>query len=226
MTLLVAKIFFFRMDDWEAEVVKKDPWEGEDDNIDETVKDSWDVEDEPVEKPRPKPMPPAIKKDVKIPQAVRDLTKEERDKEVQAADLENAMELFGIKGVDAREVVGAVKDKSQPIPQPVSDAISLGAKDPISIPEFEALAKKLAFHLNQKFSSNQNFPLFLETLIRQTMSEREASELRKISSILNDLANSKSKRPAAKKKAALITSHKKGNDIDFEDYGDVYDENE
>ena len=212
------------MDDWEAEVVKKESWEEEGDNTDQEVKDSWDVEDEPIENPKPKPIPPAIKKEVKLPPQVRELTKDERDKEVQAADLENAMELFGIKGVDAREVVGAVKDKSQLVVPPVSDAISLGSKDPISIPEFESLAKKLALHLNQKFSANQNFPLFLETLIRQIMSEREASELRKISAILNELANSKSKKPAAKKKAALTTSHKKGNDIDFEDYGEAYDE--
>lgn len=213
------------MDDWEVGVVKKEPWEEENDHIEEEVKDSWDAEDEPEEKPKPKPLPPPIKKEVKPPpQVARELTKEERDKEVKAADLEQAMELFGIKGVDAREAVGAVKSKAQPAPTPLPDVISLGAKDPVSIPEFESLAKKLAFHLNQKFSTNQNYPMFLETLIRQIMTERDAPEVRKVSSILNELANSKAKKPAAKKKVALTASHKKGDGIDFEDYGDTYDD--
>jgi hypothetical protein len=212
------------MDDWEIGVVKKESWEEENDQSEEDVKDSWDAEEEPEEKPKQIPLPK--KKEIKPPpQVARELTKDERDKEVKAADLEQAMELFGIKGVDAREAVGAVKDKTQQAPPtPLPDVISLGAKDPVSIPEFESLAKKLALHLNQKFSTNQHYPMFLETLIRQIMTERDAPEVRKVSSILNELANSKAKKPAAKKKATLTASHKKGDGIDFEDYGDAYDD--
>ena len=216
-------------DDWEAEVVKKEHWEEAELDQNDDVKDSWDMEDEPEEKDVPKPVVKKVeKKPAPKAEPVRELTKEERDIAVQVADLNNAMDLFGISGVNARDIVGAPKTKpaAAQVAAPVPDVISLGAKDPVSIPEFETLAKKLASLLNQKFATSSHYPLFLETLVRHTLAERDVTEVRKVGSILNDIANAKTKKPAGKQKAALAAAPKKGNGLDFEDYGDVYDDSE
>lgn len=213
-------------DDWQVQVVKKESWEAE--QSDEDVKDSWDMEDEPQVVPEKKPLPPP-KPVIKAPVAPppEELTKEERDIAVKVADLNNAMDLFGISGVDARQIVGApAKTKTVSAPAPPKDVISLGAKDPLTLPEFESLAKKLAQHLGQKFGSSPHYPLFLETLMRHSFAEREAPEVRKAAAILTDIANTKSKKPATKKAAPVVTAHKKGNDVDLEDYGDVYDDDD
>lgn len=219
----------YRMtDDWEAEVFKKEPWEEAKMDEADDVKDSWDIEDEAPEEEVPKPKKSEAKKTIppkEQPQPTRELTKEERDIAVQVADLNNAMDLFGIKGIDARDIVEPPKAKPAATATVlvVPDVMSLGAKDPATIPEFEALAKKLAAHLNQKFASSQHYPLFLETLIRHSMTERDVTEVRKVAAVLNDIAN-KAKKPAVKKKASLAAAPKKGSDIDFADYGDVYDD--
>jgi hypothetical protein len=188
------------VEDWEKDAVVPESWEDENEKTCES--DSREDKRPTREIPVPPTLHPPIAKELE--------TKEERDYAVKVSDLHNAMDLFGIKDVPIDQTL-------PPPPPPPKGATQRREEfafgDPSTLPEFESLAKRVASHLSSRYSSSKHYPLFLEALIRHLMAEREVPELRKLSSILGELASTKSK---ARKKPTLSAGPKKGGTV-FED---------
>ncbi|XP_066597401.1 eukaryotic translation initiation factor 3 subunit J isoform X2 [Prorops nasuta] len=214
--------------------MRSNKWEGEDEE--EDVKDSWeDVEEEkkdvekPAEVPKAKPKPKKAllerieekekKAREEAEQKAREkeeaLTPEERRAEQlrrqrlqEEADLRLAMETFGV-----------TDDPSTRI-----DSMNPDTKE-----EFDDFRNVLVDKINQ-FNKHTEFPLFAEELIKSIALQLSSNSLKKVKTVLENLAiekqkmekGDKAKKNKGKGKAKLKIE---GENTLLNDYGDyVYDE--
>lgn len=222
---------------------RQDEWEESDE-----IADDWEEE---LEQPSPAPpMQPAGKKDAMEKNGRSSVNETEVERKqrlelaVKRADLQNTIDLFGVDGAD---IDTALQDACVLSDKP-SHRGEFESADPQSIPEFDKFAGYIADHLNSRLAQRKNYPAFLESLVRQLCSTRDLTLVRKISSLVQDLALAKQKeqkasgpgavavaagvsaaqqqqQKAGKKKAPVLLATKKGRDLDTTDYGSVcYDE--
>jgi len=211
-------------DDWEAlaekDIVIAPPkatenlnkWEGEDE--DEDVKDSWEDEEEKKDEEKTEPQPtPSKTKSKKINQQKVDkdrkqleeeerLEKERYDKltpeeklaeklrQQQAekeSDFKNALDTFGVS-------------------EPVN---GLDAMNPTNKAEFNEFAEALNIKISN-FKNDDEYPAFIEVLVRSICANLSAADLRKIKITIDSLhlekqkmEREKTKKPAAKGKTKI-----------------------
>lgn len=201
---------------------------------DSDVLDEWDKEEE-VEEVKPVVAKPTAKKAPEPAKVVpRDLSKAEQDVAVKMADLKNAMDLFGIEegAVDTREILNTTALKKTSLPataMPAPAVMEEGlyvARLPQTLPEAEMLAKKVGGQMVIRLGNSPFYFGFLENLLRHTLNDREAADIRKLATVLNDLAAAKQKKSSQKKAVSLPGAKKSGNKLyeDDDDFEDDYDD--
>ncbi|KAJ1880531.1 Translation initiation factor 3 subunit J component [Coemansia sp. RSA 486] len=207
-------------------IAHKKKWEEEEEDSDgSSVLSDWDKsEDESEEEEEQKPAPkakaaPAPKAKVNVASSAMAeeeddaVSKKIRDRQLQqAADLENAEELFAgltIKDTGMNNVLATINPKSQG--------------------DFDEFQKALVQRI-QKAQNSRLYNQFLEKLIRELVEPLKDIEVRKISSTLISLANEKQRaareasKPKKKNKKATIAAPPK-NKIDMADYSNqAYDD--
>lgn len=215
-----------------------DKWDGEDED-DDDIKDCWDADEEEEKKEVPQSQPKkkktleekvkereekkrkeALAKQAEM-NATKELTPEEELEEKlrqqrlqEESDLEIAKDAFG------------VVDLAVPGQRTIDNFM------PANKEEFTELANMIVQKLT-KFELRTDYPLFLETLIRDVCAGCEAEEIRKISNTLNLLvqakqkenkvANKGKKKTPATGKKTLASGKGIKDDLDYD--GGYYDLN-
>lgn len=236
------------MDDWEneAKIIKDAAWvKGA--TILEDVQDDWDAESESdtEQKDANKASPQKLeegheRQDQKLTKReqrrLESASKDDTDmifeqnrppyvddevgveRKIRLADLQLGMELMGVKGTDElkNEVVEASLIKrtaSNNAPSTASQRTLATTKDVDDLVK-HILTRELSPH-----STTKLYPVLLETLFREVSNTREVPELRRLASIVSEIAATKQK-AVVKKKPQIELGGKKGSKYDVEEYGD------
>jgi hypothetical protein len=144
----------------------------------------------------------------------------DREREVRLGDLEHSMALMGLTGTDEfkRNIVEASLTKkatmtTNNIPVTISQRTLATTKDVDDLVK-HILTRELSPHSNSKL-----YPVLLETLFKEVSSTREIPELRRLASVISEIATSKQK-AVVKKKPQIELGGKKSSKYDMDDYGD------
>lgn len=203
-------------------VVKED-WQDD-------VEDDWDAssEEEVVIEKKPvmlakKPAAP-VKKEVEEPLETAQEKKLRLQKLQEAADLDNAVHLFGSDFIKAEdEPTGTTT-----APAKVVEIDWLQSLDPQTAKDFDAISATLSKKL-KSFEKSKFYVQFVESLTKSLLADREVPEIRKVGGIITDLAalKQREKLAAAKKPAPSLAGAKKSSrndyaDFDFDEDGDAF----
>lgn len=143
----------------------------------------------------------------------------DREREVRLGDLEHSLALMGVTGTDEfkRNIVEASLIKKTTttgnVPVTTSQRTLATTKDVDDLVK-HILTRELSPHSNSKL-----YPVLLETLFKEVSNTREVPELRRLASIVSEIATSKQK-AVVKKKPQIELGGKKGSKYDMDDYGD------
>ncbi|XP_055920461.1 eukaryotic translation initiation factor 3 subunit J [Eupeodes corollae] len=189
-------------DDWESladkeivvppKIANLNKWEGEDD--DEDVKDSWedDEEKKDEEKEKPKPVPkktPNKAQQAKLNEKERlKREEEERLEEERLAKLTPEEKLAEKLRLQQIEKENDLKSALETF----GISTSLDSLNPESKEEFKEFADALSTRVSL-YRSSQEFPNFVEDLVRSICANLSASELKKIKITVESLHTEKQK---------------------------------
>lgn len=144
----------------------------------------------------------------------------------EAADLDNAMHLFGaehiVKDEDVKETHTA-PPMATCIPPPQPDWLQSLA--PKTQKDFDAIVDTLSAKF-KTFDTNKLYIPFVESLTKALLADRDVPEIRKIGGVITDLASIKQKEKlqAAKKPAPSLAGAKKSSRNVYADFGDFDDD--
>lgn len=172
----------------------------------------------------PKKAAPASKKQEEEPLETAMERKLRLQKLQEAADLDNALHLFGAEHI----VKGESESSAQPplattVPPPQPDWLQSLA--PQTQKDFDAIVETLGKKL-KGFEKSKFYLAFVENLAKALLADREVPEIRKIGGVITDLASIKQKErlSAAKKPAPTLAGAKKSSRNDYADFGDFDDD--
>lgn len=242
----------------------QEEWEQDADDVANNWEDELEDKVEQVAKPvttakpksKPKPTVQQVEEEESIFESEAD-RKRRSEAAVKRADLQNTMDLFGVDGSEVeidkvlQQEASLLSISSRPgaATSTVGNAL-FGSLDPHSVPEFEKLADLISSHLSSKFGDRKNYYLFLENIVRKLLINRELSELRTMSSLIQTMISVKQKETksapatatsfssstsqptptvtaaAKKKKPSLLMGAKKSRDLDVTDYGAIDDDDD
>lgn len=144
----------------------------------------------------------------------------DRERQVRLGDLEHTMDLMGIRGSEEykRDIVEAGLTKRTTattgnVPSAIAQRVLTTTKD------VDDLVKHITSRELFPHSTSKLYPTLLETLFREICNTREVPELRRLASIVSDIAASKQK-AVTKKKPQIEMGSKKSSQYDMDDYDD------
>lgn len=153
---------------------------------------------------------------------LEDNTEAGRERLVRESDLQHGLDLLGVKADAALKK--AIIEESVVKKAPAATSRSIVPTSLNTVKDIDDIARAIEKELSPHIS-NKLYPALLEAIFRELATPRDTPEVRRLASLLNDLATARQKQAtSAKKKPQIEIGIRKGRDVDLEDYGNVGDD--
>lgn len=152
---------------------------------------------------------------------LEDNTEAGRERLVRESDLQHGFDLLGVKADESLKKAIVEESAVKKAPSASRPALPTSLNTVKDIDDIaRAIEKELSPHTASKL-----YPALLEAIFRELATPRDTPEVRRLASLLNDLASARQKQAtSAKKKPQIEIGMRKGRDVDLEDYGNAGDD--